>query len=209
MAPFEIILLAGAGPAGVLTARAAAHWPNWPAALHPAGLVRELCAGGALLLVATFAVLTLPPAWAAAGFVLALGLLFAGLVDSRTFLIPDLASYGLILAGLAFAYFVGGVDQAGAHAVAAILGFTAFWAIGAVFFAVRGIDGLGLGDAKLLAAAGAWCGLTPLAWIVLAAACATLLLARARQAPTPFGPGIAAATLAIWFSNAAGLGALT
>jgi leader peptidase (prepilin peptidase) / N-methyltransferase len=208
MADLEVLLLAAAGPAGVLVARAAAHWPNWATALRPAGLMRELAVAAALLAATTLGVVVLPAAWAAAGFVLAIGLLFAGLVDARTMLIPDLASLGLILVGLGFAFFIGGADQTATHALAAALGFAAFWAIGALFFAARGIDGLGLGDAKLLAAAGAWCGLSALAWIVFAAALLTLVVTRNRTAATPFGPALAAATLAIWFAGASGLGVL-
>ena len=66
---------------------------------------------------------------------------------------------------------------------------------------LRGRDGLGLGDAKLLAAAGAWLGLASLPWVVLAAALLGLVLALLRAGPlraetaVPFGPPLA---LAFW-----------
>ncbi len=69
---------------------------------------------------------------------------------------------------------------------------------------MRGREGLGRGDAKLLAAGGAWLGWEALPWVVLLAAVlglALALLQRARgmaltrETALPFGPSLA---LAIW-----------
>jgi leader peptidase (prepilin peptidase)/N-methyltransferase len=77
-----------------------------------------------------------------------------------------------------------------------------------LFRTIRGREGLGLGDAKLLAAAGAWVGLGAIPTVVLLSALGalvgTVLLHRLlRQAapiggtPLPFGPYLAAA---IWIA---------
>jgi leader peptidase (prepilin peptidase)/N-methyltransferase len=69
---------------------------------------------------------------------------------------------------------------------------------------LRGREGLGQGDAKLLAAGGAWLGWEALPWVVLLAAMLGLALALFRRArgvaltretALPFGPPLA---LAIW-----------
>jgi leader peptidase (prepilin peptidase) / N-methyltransferase len=61
--------------------------------------------------------------------------------------------------------------------VAAVLGYLAFAAIGLAYRRLRGREGLGGGDARLIAAAGAWCGLEALPWIVVASATLGLLAA--------------------------------
>jgi leader peptidase (prepilin peptidase)/N-methyltransferase len=72
---------------------------------------------------------------------------------------------------------------------------------------LRGRDGLGRGDAKLLAAGGAWLGWSALPWVVLLAALLGLLLAllqRLRgerltaETAVPFGPALALAIWLIW-----------
>ena len=72
---------------------------------------------------------------------------------------------------------------------------------------LRGRDGLGEGDAKLLAALGAWDGLERLSWVLLGGACFGLLLAlwwRARGQAVgagtaiPFGPCLALAGWVVW-----------
>ena len=85
----------------------------------------------------------------------------------------------------------------------AAAGFAAFALIGEAFRRLRGRDGIGLGDAKLLAAAGAWVGWQSLPSLVLIAACTAIvliLLTRVGQGGDlnqrlPFGPHLA---LAAW-----------
>lgn len=82
----------------------------------------------------------------------------------------------------------------------AVLGFGLFWAIGRLYAAWRGVEGLGLGDAKLLAAAGAWLGPPGLAPTILVAAtlglAAAWLTGRRRGGDAiAFGPFLA---LACW-----------
>jgi leader peptidase (prepilin peptidase)/N-methyltransferase len=94
-----------------------------------------------------------------------------------------------------------------AHALGAIAGYAAFRAVALLYCALRGQDGLGKGDAKLLAAAGAWVGLAALPRLVFGAASLGIMMtlipwpdkSRVRgptviQAPygaVPFGPALA------------------
>ncbi len=101
------------------------------------------------------------------GFV-ALALTLAA-IDIDRLLLPDPVVYLLLWLGLAangFAAFV----EPGAAVIGAIAGYAVFAALGWAYAKVRGYDGLGGGDAKLLAALGAWVGWTQLPFLVLCAA---------------------------------------
>lgn len=119
-------------------------------------------------------------------------------VDLRRFQIPDAASLGLIAFGLGFSPWSALVTPATALFSAA-LGYGMFAGIGALFFRWKGEDGLGLGDAKLLAAAGAWLGLRDLPVLVAIAAVSALAFAvLTRQRRIAFGPWLAGAFWVIW-----------
>ncbi|MGE0415602.1 MAG: A24 family peptidase [Acetobacteraceae bacterium] len=142
------------------------------------------------------------PHWQADAF-LAAALLSLAVIDLRTMRLPDLLTAPLILVGFADAWLwlpVALPDRV----VGAVAGYAAFGAIGFAYRLVRGRDGLGLGDAKLLAAGGAWLGWQALPITVLIAAVAGLvgvtglhLAGRSvgRATAMPFGPALA---LAIW-----------
>ena len=75
---------------------------------------------------------------------------------------------------------------------------------------MRGRDGLGQGDAKLLAASGAWLGVAALPNVVLFAAVAGLAMAAVlslggkvltARTMLPFGPCLALATWLIWLQG--------
>lgn len=102
--------------------------------------------------------------WAASvttGFVLVatciLGwtLLAFALIDWRHQLLPDKLTLPLVLAGLGAAYFIDRtffVD----HVMGAVIGFALLYGVARIYRYARGREGLGAGDAKLLAAIGAW-----------------------------------------------------
>lgn len=170
---------------------AACASPIWPG--HPIG---ELAA---LLIVVAAVLVTDGPATLVASL-LGFALLFGALVDARTHLLPDVVTLGLIPAGLAWAWFSHGTPGLLDSSLGAILGFSVLFLIGWLYRQLRGREGLGMGDSKLLAAGGAWCGALALPWIVAIGAGATLVFVAALalsgrkitgDLALPFGPGLA------------------
>ena len=133
-------------------------------------------------------------------------------IDARCRRLPDVLTLPLILAGLA----VTGWHQPAAiadHAMAAALAYAGFRLINWCYRMVRHRDGLGAGDAKLLAGAGAWLGVALLPATVLIAAISCLLVAgllalsgrtMRRDTALPFGPFIALALWLLWLHYANG-----
>jgi leader peptidase (prepilin peptidase)/N-methyltransferase len=128
------------------------------------------------------------------------GLLLLALIDRRSFWLPDVFTLPLLAAGLVCAAWRGG-DALLASAIGAALGYGLLAGIAWFYQRVRGREGLGLGDAKLLAVAGAWVGWQGLPMVLLAGSVAALavvgVMAWRRgnldwQAPLPFGPFLAA-----------------
>ncbi len=66
------------------------------------------------------------------------------------------------------------------HAIGAIAGYAVLAGVGWLYRRLRGREGLGLGDAKLLAVAGAWLGWAALPTVVVLACAGGLALAAVR-----------------------------
>jgi leader peptidase (prepilin peptidase)/N-methyltransferase len=141
------------------------------------------------------------PTWGAlAAFGLCATLLAAGLIDYDTRYLPDVLTLPLLWAGLIVNF--GDVGFATLHdaVVGAIIGYLFLWSVYWLFKLARGVEGMGYGDFKLLAAIGAWLGWAPLAQVVLIAAVAgaafgivaTLRKHMRFEEPLPFGPFLAA-----------------
>ncbi len=141
----------------------------------------------------------------AASVLLGWTLLALSLIDIKTFRLPDPGTLGLVVAGLALsvAGFTGPVWW---HAAGVMFGYGMFAAVGWAWHRFRGIDALGLGDAKLLAAAGAWVGLAGVPSLLIVASVAGLLHAAALgigrgrwglNVAIPFGPSLA---LGFWIT---------
>ena len=123
-------------------------------------------------------------------------------IDADTQLLPDDLTYPLIWAGLL-------INLNGTYVslhdavVGAAAGYLALWTIYWVYKLVRGREGMGYGDFKLLAALGAWMGWATLPAIVLMASLVgavvgiALMVANRRgfDYQIPFGPYLAAAGL--------------
>jgi leader peptidase (prepilin peptidase) / N-methyltransferase len=90
---------------------------------------------------------------------LALSVCLAGVAayDQATFRIPD--GLNILIAACGVATCIALQAPLLAHALAALIGYGAFAAFGAGYLRLRGVDGLGLGDAKLLGAGESGCRL--------------------------------------------------
>ena len=137
-------------------------------------------------------------------------LLALSFVDLREFRLPDVLTFPLIGLGLLWSYLEGNIVPA---LIGAALGYSVFVAIAFAFKKLRGVDGLGRGDAKLLAAGGAWVTWSGLPQIVLIASLLGIAFALAARfkpvakaaqnggAPKdwiPFGPCLAVGIFAVW-----------
>lgn len=136
-------------------------------------------------------------------------LIGASVVDIRQLRLPDWINAAILLLGLATAA-LGGLAAVGWSAAAATAGFALLWLVGEVYHLVRGIRGIGLGDAKLLGAGLAHVGIGALPSVVLIAAAAALLaVAVVRLAGTrvawhdriAFGPFLALAIWIVWIGG--------
>lgn len=145
------------------------------------------------------------PGWIGwVGAALGWALLALATIDLREMVLPDVLTLPLIAAGLlvAAAAFGHPLD----HVIGAGIGGAGFAALGWGWERVTGREALGLGDAKLFAAAGAWLGWQALPSVLLTAAMAGLAMALIRtvlnrgglRAPLPFGPALAAGFWLTW-----------
>lgn len=176
------------------------------------GAPRHLAGGAvlALAMIASSLALGPPPA----GWILGVALLILIDADLAALRLPDAITLPLILAGLVVAG-VGGAAPGPApwpgplasHTIGAVAGYVALAAVATGYRRLRGRDGLGLGDAKLAAAGGAWLGWTALPLMILIACGLAFIwiglrLARGGQAvlseATPFGPPLAVAIWSLW-----------
>jgi leader peptidase (prepilin peptidase) / N-methyltransferase len=95
-------------------------------------------------------------------------LVLIALTDYRAFRIPDQLSLPLIPLGLFTAWWQW-PESLWNHLGAAVLGGAALYGLNRAYRRLRGHDGLGMGDVKLTAAAGAWVGLEGLAYVIMLA----------------------------------------
>ncbi|MPT47382.1 MAG: prepilin peptidase [Sphingobium sp.] len=111
---------------------------------------------------------------AAAWMVLGWALLTLALLDARYYWLPDAITLPLLFLGLTIGPWVTGVTLQDAL-IGAAIGYGSLLVVAMGYRRLRGRDGLGLGDAKLLGALGAWMGCQVLPFILLLASVAALL----------------------------------
>jgi leader peptidase (prepilin peptidase)/N-methyltransferase len=146
-----------------------------------------------------------PSLWC--GCVLGWGLLALAWIDWRHLILPDALTLPLVLLGLGATVWLD-PEALADHAAAAALAYLLFRLIAWTYRRLRGRDGLGEGDAKLMAAAGAWVGITALSSVLLGGALLTLLAAvisalrsgggLSTTVRLPLGPGLCAALWLVW-----------
>jgi leader peptidase (prepilin peptidase)/N-methyltransferase len=141
-----------------------------------------------------------------ASLVLGWTLLTLAAIDLRHYFLPDRLTLPLIPIGLAVAYAIDPAKLA-EHAIGAAAGIVVFALIALLYRRLRGREGLGLGDAKLLGAGGAWLGWQALPSVVALAAAIALALALAgalaggklsATTKIAFGPYLALAIWVVW-----------
>ena len=137
-------------------------------------------------------------------------LLALAAIDFETGYLPDWLTLPLIAVGL-LANLNGRFVPLTDAVIGALAGYGAFRLIAFVFRRMRNYDGLGQGDAKLLAAVGAWTGWATLPGTVLAAALSTLAIVGvaalggaklSAKSELPFGPGLCAAGFVLFAASA-------
>ena len=160
--------------------------------------------GGAL---AALAIWHFGPTWqglAACGFLWTL--LALTFIDFDTQLLPDDLTLPLLWGGL-LANLYGLFVPLREAVVGAIAGYLVLWSIYWLFKLIRGKEGMGYGDFKLLAALGAWLGWKTLPMIVLGSSLVgafigiTLVVMKGRDhnVPLAFGPYLAIAGMIALF----------
>ncbi|MEX0645529.1 MAG: A24 family peptidase, partial [Parvularculaceae bacterium] len=141
-----------------------------------------------------------------------LGLVALAAIDAETGFLPDALTVPLIWLGL-----IANIGERFASlpsaVIGAVAGYAAFWFVSGAYRLVRGREGLGGGDAKLLAAIGAWGGWMALAPAVFFGAIAALagilgLLMLGRrigpETPVPFGPALCLGGAAVFLAHGVG-----
>lgn len=166
----------------------------------------------AALILGAWASLALAWPVSTVGALLAVALLLIAVIDAEHFWLPNILTLPLGAAGLAVSVFIGPgsfID----HLLGAVIGFAALAGLAALYKRLRGRDGLGGGDARLLAAIGAWVGWAGLPSVVVWASLAGLswVLARviARRAPSldtalPYGTYLAIGAWLTWLHGPLG-----
>jgi len=150
------------------------------------------------------------PLWA--NCILGWSLLALAWIDRDHLRLPDALTLPLVALGLLATWWLD-PDAAADHALAAAAGYLAFRGVALAYRLLRQREGLGQGDAKLLAASGAWVGLAGLPTVVLGAAVIALSMTLAQRlfqrhaadTPIPFGPYLALATWLVRLYGAAEL----
>lgn len=127
------------------------------------------------------------------------------IIDLRTMRIPDALNAALVVSGLAVNWILHRtiVDAL----IGAVAGYAAIYVLNMAYRALRGGDGMGMGDAKLLAGAGAWLGWMGLPFVALLGSAAGIIFVaiqriRGRtlhaQDALAFGPFLCVGIFVVW-----------
>ena len=133
---------------------------------------------------------------------LIIALVYLAYIDFRSFQLPNAITLPMIAIGILFN--VVGMSDSGLASpigslLGAIAGFALLWALDKIYFWTKRQHGIGLGDAKLLSALGAWLGISALPNILLVASISGVLggllwlrfQKQTIRSAFPFGPFLA------------------
>jgi leader peptidase (prepilin peptidase)/N-methyltransferase len=167
----------------------------------------------AALAVAAWAAAAVPPPMLWPAVALGWILLALALTDIENFVLPDFLTLPLLAFGLVESW-VYEPDAIAARLVGAAAGGFFVLGLRAAYLRIRGIEGIGLGDAKLLAAAGAWTGWQGLPTVLLLSALLALVIvawqARGRRNLSltdrvPYGAYLCFAIWVVWIHGPLGI----
>jgi len=159
-----------------------------------------------------------PSYYLLASLVLVSLLVAAAGIDFKTTLLPDTLVYPMLWLGLtAAALGLPGAVTPAQSILGALVGYLSLWSVYWLFKLLTGKEGMGHGDFKLLAALGAWCGISSLLPIVLVSTLVGALIrgitilvqGRDRATQFAFGPYLAIAGLVEIFWRGGLMGWLT
>ncbi|HBZ15531.1 MAG TPA: prepilin peptidase [Pantoea sp.] len=136
-------------------------------------------------------------------------LLVLAWIDIEHFLLPDVITLPLLWAGLLFktmGWLAGPLNEA---VIGAVAGYLSLWLLAKIHQRLRGFEALGMGDAKLLAAMGAWLGWPLLPSVLLFASSGAILcvlisrMAWQREVNhvIAFGPWIALSAISLFIHS--------
>ncbi len=136
----------------------------------------------------------------------ALALIALTFIDFDTQLLPDDITLPLLWLGILFNLNTGFTDLKSA-VIGAMAGYLVLWSVYWLFKLIRGKEGMGYGDFKLLAAIGAWFGWQLLPAVILLSStlgaiigiALIVLTKRGKEVPMPFGPFLAIGGIAALF----------
>ena len=175
------------------------HCGVWTGTFYPGMELGALC-------VVLWAIATVEASALVITVLLGWTLLCLAVMDVRSLMLADVLTLPLIPAGLGMSLWFS-PQMFWMHGVAALLGAGILAALALGYRHVRGHEGLGFGDVKLCAAAGAWCGPlglgSVLLWAVVVNAAMVLAQAHGRQqiaadTKVPFGAGLATGIWLTW-----------
>jgi leader peptidase (prepilin peptidase)/N-methyltransferase len=134
-------------------------------------------------------------------------LIAMSVIDFDTQLLPDNLTLPLMWLGLIYSTLPGSPVSPVDSIIGAAAGYTVLWILFQVHYFITKRQGMGYGDFKLLAAAGAWLGWQSLPFVLLIAATSGLLISLAlilfrnhdKNRAVPFGPYLAIAFLITLF----------
>lgn len=167
---------------------------------------RVLLCGFVFILAVLSSFVLLPLELLVPSIYIAFFLSWASFIDIERYKLPNELTFTLIATGLVWS---GGFryDDFIHHIIGAVAGYASLAAVSFIYLKRTGRHGLGLGDAKLFSAAGAWLGWLSLPYVMMIAALSGLLFVLLVSIATwqfrkdiriAFGPYIALAFWLLW-----------
>ncbi len=135
--------------------------------------------------------------WWILSFIWILMLLFE--VDYKTYFLPDILTFPLLLVGFLYAVLVGGIVGPAESSIGAVAGYV-LPVLASLCLVWKNKDVFGGGDIKLLSAVGAWLGVENLLYVIILSCVVFGIYALfTRKRSGAFGPAIAISAIIVAF----------